>query len=148
GGGGRMIDFDTSLLLALEDHGQAGAGRKTERYLSLLGAQPGERVLDAGCGSGWLSRAIAPVVSPGGHVTGIDLAPAAVDLAIRLAEERAPAALSYQQADLHALPFDEASFDAAVCISVLGFCVDRVRALSELRRVLVPGGRLLVVSSD
>jgi ubiquinone/menaquinone biosynthesis C-methylase UbiE len=148
-GGSRVIEFDESLLLALEDQRRAGvASPKAERYLTLLGGRPGERILDAGCGGGWLSRAVAPRVAPGGQVVGVDMSSRAVDLATRLADGEAPGLLSYKHADLHALPFAPASFDAVACISVLGFCDDPGRALSELRRVLRPGGRLLAASSD
>ena len=148
-GGSRMIEFDESLLLALEDQRRAGAGSpKIARYLGLLGAQPGERILDAGCGGGWLARAVADQVAPDGKVVGIDIASTAVDLAIRLSEGIAPGRLTYERADLYALPFANRSFDAAACISVLAFCNDPARALAELRRVLRPNGKLLAASSD
>jgi ubiquinone/menaquinone biosynthesis C-methylase UbiE len=148
-----MIELDEAHLLALEE--QRRTGPKASRYLTLLGAQPGERILDAGCGGGWLPRAVAPLVGPGGRVVGVDASAEAVELARRLARETArlageasPGTVSFEQADLHALPFPEAGFDAAACISVLAFSDDPVRALSELRRVLRPGGRLLAASSD
>jgi SAM-dependent methyltransferase len=56
--------------------------------------------------------------------------------------------LTFAEADAHHLPFADASFDAAVCISVLGFCENPGRVLAEARRVLRPGGRFLVVNSD
>jgi ubiquinone/menaquinone biosynthesis C-methylase UbiE len=147
--GSRMIEFDEALLLAVEEQRRAGAASpKIARYLGLLGAQPGERVLDAGCGGGWLARAVATHVAPDGSVVGVDVSSVAVDLAARLADGAASERLSFERADLHALPFPEVSFDAAACISVLGFCDDPLRALSELRRVLRPGGRLLTASSD
>ena len=144
-----MIEFDEPLLLALEDQRRAGAGSpKIARYLRLLRAQPGERILDAGCGGGWLSRALVPRVAPGGSVVGVDVSSAAVDLATRLADGEAAGLLSFEHADLHALPFPDADFNAAACFSVLGFCADPGRVLSELRRMLRPGGRLLAASSD
>lgn len=144
-----MIEFDEAVLLALEDQRRAGAGSpKIARYLGLLGAQPGERVLDAGCGGGWLARAVASQVASGGSVVGVDASTAAVELAARLSEGEPRGQLTYERADLRALPLADASFDAVACISVLGFCDDPGRALSELRRVLRPGGRLLAASSD
>jgi SAM-dependent methyltransferase len=56
--------------------------------------------------------------------------------------------LAFEQGDGHDLRFDDRSFDAVTCISVLGFCHDPSRVLSELRRVLCRGGRLLLVNAD
>jgi ubiquinone/menaquinone biosynthesis C-methylase UbiE len=116
--------------------------------LDLLQLVPSERVLDIGCGGGAFCREVAPLVAPGGGVVGIDIAPAAVDVAIRLSALEDRSLLTFTQADGHDLPFADASFDAAVCISVLGFCQDPLQVLAEARRVLRPGGRFLVVNSD
>jgi ubiquinone/menaquinone biosynthesis C-methylase UbiE len=144
-----MIEFDEPLLLALEEQRTSASARaKGERYLALLHVRPGQRVLDLGCGGGWLCRALAPRVAPGGQVTGVDLSPEAVDLAARLSADVEPDLLAFACADGHQLPFAESSFDAAACISVLAFCEDPGRVLAEVRRVLRPGGRLVVASAD
>ncbi len=96
------------------------------------------RVLDAGCGTGGLSRRLA-AAEPAWTWTGVDLSP----LACALARERVPAA-EIREADVTALPFPDASFDAVVSADVLYHVPDDALALRELARVLRPGGTLVV----
>ena len=142
------IAFDEAFLLAMERQRQSAASRaKFERQLALVQPRAGERLLDLGCGSGAHSRLIASRVAPG-VVVGVDREPDAVALARRLSEGEHPGILRFQVANAHQLPFDDETFDTAICISVLAFCEDPLRVLAEARRVLRPGGRLLLVSSD
>ena len=68
-----MIQFDEPLVEALEEQRATVSVRaRGERYLTLLDARPGERILDVGCGGGWLSRALEPRVAPGGQVVAVD----------------------------------------------------------------------------
>ena len=143
------MEFTEPVLLELESQRRsATAVAKRDRLMGLLQPVPGERVLDIGCGGGAFCRHIAPLIAPGGSVVGIDNAPAAVDVAMRLSTPEDRSLLSFIQADGHGLPFTDASFDAAVCVSVLGFCHCPEQVLAEARRVLRPGGRFLVVNSD
>ena len=114
-----------------------GLDRRWRRLTAEAVVRPGDRVLDACCGTGDLAIAASRV---GGDVTGLDFSPRML--------ERARAKLemvTWVEGDLLALPFADASFDAAT----VGFGVrnveDLVRALAELRRVLVPGGRLAIL---
>lgn len=144
-----MIEFDESFLLALEEQRRSASARtKQERYLRLLQPQPGQHVLDLGCGGGEFCWALAPLVAPGGRVIGVDSAPAAVALARRRAVDAMTEGPTFECADGHQLPFADGAFDRAVCISVLAFCEDPGDVLAELRRTLGAGGRLLVVQSD
>ena len=99
--------------------------------------RPGDRVLDAACGTGDLAIIAAKA---GATVTGLDFS----ERMLERARRKAPG-LEWVQGDLLALPFSEASFDAAT----VGFGVRNVAdlpgALAELRRVLRPGGRLAVL---
>jgi arsenite methyltransferase len=141
--------FTEPVLLKLESQRRSPAAvAKRDRLIDLLLPMPGERILDIGCGGGAFCREIAPRVAPGGSVIGIDHAPAAVDVATRLSVLDDRSALTFAEADGHDLPFVAASFDAAVCVSALGFCRRPEQVLAEARRVLRPGGRLLVVNSD
>lgn len=141
--------FTEPVLLELESQRRSPAAiAKRDRLIDLLQPIPGERILDIGCGGGAFCREIAPLVAPGGSVVGIDHAPAAVEVAMRLSVLDDRSALTFAEADGQDLPFADGSFDAAVCISVLGFCEHPDRVLAEAGRVLRPGGRFLAVNSD
>lgn len=107
--------------------------------LDLLGNVAGRRILDAGCGSGPL---LADLKERGASVAGFDASPAM----IRLARERLGNEAELQVADLtQPLPYDDEAFDDALAVLVLHYLEDWSRPLAELRRMLKPGGRLVVV---
>lgn len=108
-----------------------------------LSLQPGERVLDIGSGPGFLAAEMAAEVGPDGRVYGVD--PSESMLA---SARRRGAAVEYSTGDALALPFPDAHFDVAVCTQVYEYVEDIAAALSEARRVLRPGGRLLVLDTD
>ena len=109
------------------------------RAVGLLAAGPGERVLDACTGTGDLAVALRGAGA--GDVVGCDFAPEM----IRIAEEKAGAHIHFQVADVLDLPFADAAFDAAtVAFGVRNF-EDLPAGLTELGRVLRPGGRLLIL---
>ncbi|MGI9116929.1 MAG: methyltransferase domain-containing protein [Gaiellales bacterium] len=112
--------------------------------IDLLGPLEGAAVLDIGCGPGIYARDLA---QRGARVTAIDSAPAM--LAAAEAEARAAGvAIELATGDASALPFPDASFDAAVLVQVIEYVPDAVGALREIARVLRPGGRLLVCDTD
>jgi ubiquinone/menaquinone biosynthesis C-methylase UbiE len=117
---------------------QRGEARGRQRVIELVDAQPGMRILDLACGPGNLSRRLAALVSPGGEVIGIDLAPGMVELARAAAIPNA----RFEVMDMEQLTFDDGSFDAATCGHGLQFAGDLGQAMREARRVLRPGGRL------
>jgi len=116
--------------------------------IAALDLQPGEDVLDIGAGPGFLACEMAAVVSEAGSVHGVD--PSESMLAIAAERERAEGAarVAFHAGDAHALPFDDASFDVAVATQVYEYVEDMPAALAEARRVLRPGGRLLVLDTD
>jgi SAM-dependent methyltransferase len=106
-----------------------------------LALRPGARVLDAGCGSGQFALALA---ARGVRVTGTDLSPEMIRLAQENAERLAPpAAVTWNVGSVDCLPDPAGSVDAIHARMVLPFVPDIPAALSEFRRVLRPGGRLL-----
>jgi SAM-dependent methyltransferase len=106
--------------------------------IDLAGDVNGRRVLDAGCGSGPLSAAL---LAKGALVTGFDSSPAMVELA----RQRLGRNADLHVADLaRPLPFADGAFDAVVVSLVLHYLRDWTAPLAELRRVLKPGGRLLL----
>lgn len=117
--------------------------------LYALAPESGERVLDVGCGPGHLLAMVAPTVGPEGDVYGLDVAPQMLESAAqRLAALDAPAAL--YRGDARALPFADEVFDAVVLTETLELFseTDAAAVLSEIRRVLEPGGRLVVASME
>ena len=106
--------------------------------LRLAGDVSGRRILDAGCGSGPLTQALR---ARGAVLTGFDASAAMVDLA----RERLGEDADLHVADLGApLPFADAEFDDVVASLVLHYLEDWAGPLAELRRVLKPGGRLIL----
>jgi ubiquinone/menaquinone biosynthesis C-methylase UbiE len=106
------------------------------------GVQAGSRVLDVACGTGIVSRTAARRAGGSGSVTGIDLGEPTLAVARAEPAEEGAAPIEYLQADATALPVEDAAFDVALCQQGLQFMPDRTAVLSEMRRALVPGGRL------
>ncbi len=112
--------------------------------------KPGDRVLDFGCGPGTITVGLAEAVAPG-EVHGIDIEESQVELARGAAEAGGHENATFHIGDVTALPFEDDYFDAAHCHAVLMHVPDTASALSEVQRVLKPGGlvgcRELFVSS-
>jgi demethylmenaquinone methyltransferase/2-methoxy-6-polyprenyl-1,4-benzoquinol methylase len=130
----RMFDRIAPVYDAMNRTMTAGLDRRWRRLTAHAVVSPGDSVLDACCGTGDLAIACARA---GGRVTGLDFSEPMLDRA-----RRKEPALEWVNGDLLALPFADASFDAAT----VGFGVRNVddlqRALAELRRVLRAGGRI------
>jgi arsenite methyltransferase len=116
--------------------------------VEMLELQPREHVLDIGSGPGFLACEMAVVVGEEGSVHGID--PSDSMLAIAAHRERDPGAAptEFRKGDAIDLPYPDASFDAVVSTQVYEYVEDMAAALAEARRVLRPGGRLLVLDTD
>jgi arsenite methyltransferase len=111
----------------------------------LLAPLPGERVLDVGCGPGFLCESISSLVGSDGAVLGVDISS---DL-IELCKQRGPPKwLSYSVGDATQLAQPDASFDAVVCTQVVEYIPDVSRALTEAFRVLKEDGRAAFVATD
>jgi ubiquinone/menaquinone biosynthesis C-methylase UbiE len=115
-----------------------------ERLRSVLAPEPGERLLEIGPGTGYYTLDLAGWVGPQGSVEIFDLQPEMLDHTMRRATEAGFANVSPTQGDAQALPYEDASFDAVVLITVLGEIPDQDAAMAEIARVLRPGGRLVV----
>jgi ubiquinone/menaquinone biosynthesis C-methylase UbiE len=97
----------------------------------------GERVLDAACGTGVVTRAAAECVGDGGSVAGLDINPGMLAVA-RSVPAVVGASIEWHEGSVLALPFSDAAFDVVLCQFGLQFFPDRPAALREIRRVLVP----------
>ena len=116
-------------------------------HLRHIPAQPGMRILDAGCGSGSMARQIAKAAS-GSIVVGIDLRDKYIDYARRRAEAEGLRNLTFETGDVRKLPFANASFDIIWTKYLLQWVADPMRAMHEFGRVLKPGGLLISANFD
>ena len=115
---------------------------ETIRRLSL---SAGEKVLDIGCGPGFLCEEMAEIVGRDGAVVGIDISRDLIGLCDR---RKHPAWLSYEVGDATKLNQPDASFDVVVCTQVAEYIPDVDAVLSETFRVLKPGGRTIFIATD
>jgi ubiquinone/menaquinone biosynthesis C-methylase UbiE len=105
------------------------------------------RLLDVGCGPGSITIGLAQAVAPG-EAVGVDASDEAIAAARRRAEEEACANVRFDVADAYALPFEDATFDAAWMHAVLQHLRDPLAVLREVHRVLKPGGVIGVADAD
>ena len=117
------------------------------RIVRAIGLPEGSRGLDAGCGVGLQIPPLAEAVGPGGHITALDILPEFVEEAGRnVAEWGLQKRVSLVQGDTHALPFREGQFDWIWSASCACYAMrEPLRLLEGLRRILKPGGLLLIV---
>jgi ubiquinone/menaquinone biosynthesis C-methylase UbiE len=113
-----------------------------ERKFDLRGAK---RILDVGCGAGQISKHLIKYADPDASITCFDLSRGMVRRARQRLKSSAP---THLVADVTMLPFAEASFDCVTCGYVLEHLPDARPGLSELARVMVPGGRLLLLTTE
>lgn len=122
--------------------------RVRERFIgvgnpfSLGPIEPGEAVLDLGCGTGFDAFVAARLVGAAGRVVGIDLSPEMLAVAKAGQAEAGFPQVEFREAAVEVLPFADRSFDIALSNGVLNLVPDKPAALREIFRVLRPGGRL------
>jgi ubiquinone/menaquinone biosynthesis C-methylase UbiE len=124
--------------------GRAAAMR--EQTVELAELRPGERALEVGCGTGEVAQRARVRVGVDGHVSGIDPSADMIARAQRKAV-RAGLNIDYRVGVIEALPYADASFDVVLSSLMMHHLPDSVKSagLAEVRRVLEPGGRLLIV---
>src|SRR3970282_122473 len=115
----------------------------TLRYAAL---KPGERVLDVGCGTGVLTRLAAEIGGQEGRAVGIDVAPMMISIAKENAT-REKIRTDFRVATIENLPFEDNSFDCVLSSLMIHHLPPdlKLTGLTEVYRVLKPGGRLLAV---
>jgi arsenite methyltransferase len=142
-----QLDFDASAARAVEAiYLTPDVVAQRARVIDLLAPATGERILDVGVGPGLLALDLARLVGETGRLVGLDLAPAMVEMSQARLNTLPQAEVRI--GDATALSFPDDSFDAAVSTQVYEYVADMPRALSELHRVLRPGGRALILDTD
>jgi len=137
--------------------GRANASQKWRRQSAAMGndmtraivaaaqVRSGMRVLDIACGTGEPAISLAAVLVDDGDVVGVDISPAPLKIAGERDVQRGLSNVTFQQADAHELPFRNDSFDCITSRLGIMFFSDLPRALSEMRRVLKPSGRAILL---
>ena len=115
-----------------------------ERLRSALAPRPGQTILEVGPGTGYYSLDVARWIAPTGRLHIYDLQQKMLDHTMRRAHQAGVANIEPRRGDARRLPYDDATFDAAYLVAVLGEIPDQDAALAELARVLRPGGTLVV----
>lgn len=126
-------------------YGPRGPFPRGERRIALemLELSPSDLVLDIGCGPGTFTRPFASAVD-GGLAIGFDASETMLEIGLR---RKVAANLAYVRGDACALPFVDARLDAVCCFAALHLVAEPMVALDEMTRVLVPGGRLGLMST-
>ena len=132
----RFVQFRDIVVGGLVGHG--------EEALRLHPPQPGERVLDIGCGFGDTTQRIAGLVGPGGEAVGVDAAPRFIELAIAETADAGVPNARFLVADVQVTPFEE-RFDRAFSRFGTMFFLSPVAALRNIAAALAPGGELVMV---
>src|SRR5438128_3647369 len=141
------LAFDTATARRIEaNYLTREVVAQRHEIMRRLELKPGEQVIDIGAGPCLLTEEMARAVGSAGRVVGIDVSNGMLSMG------RARCAglpwVELGEADAVSLPFPKATFDAAVASQVYEYVGDLARALAEARRVLRPGGRLLVLDTD
>lgn len=114
------------------------------RLREILEPRAGERLLEVGPGTGFYTLPVAGWLTPGGTLDVVDVQQEMLDHTLRRAREEGIENITPALADARELPFPDDTFDGAYLVTVLGEVPDQDAALRELRRVVRPGGRIVV----
>jgi ubiquinone/menaquinone biosynthesis C-methylase UbiE len=111
--------------------------------LDLADLQPGENVLDIACGTGLVSFEALDRIKPNGRLTGTDISDKMVEIASSIAIQKGEDRATFARMDAEELNLDDGLFDVALCALGLMYVPEPAKALSEMHRVLKPGGRAI-----
>ncbi len=137
----RRLGYDAGAVAALPDRAvESFAG--VANPFQLRRPAPGERIVDIGSGAGFDSFLAAQQVGPDGQVIGVDMTPDMLDKSTATAAELRLEQVEFRAGLAEALPVDDDWADVVISNGVINLCADKRAVLSEIRRVLKPGGWL------
>jgi len=138
-----QLSFDAATAKALERaYHKRDMLRRRRHVRAALAAQPGERILDVGCGPGFYVQELLDEVGPEGSVMAVDASPDMLALAQRRCAGHDN--VTFREGNASSLPVDDGDVDAALCVQVMEYVPDVPGALAEMYRTLRPGGRALI----
>ena len=138
-----LLGYKEAWLDSIPD-GSLESFAGTGNPFSLGALQPGERVVDVGCGAGLDSLIAARMVGPEGQVIGVDMTGAMLEKARMSAAAAGLMNVEFREGFAEALPVSGAWADVVISNGALNLMPDKVAALMEMARVLKPGGRLQI----
>ena len=142
-----ILVFDDETVRGIESlYRTDDAIRRRRVVLEALQLRAGERVLDIGTGPGFVACEMADGVGRTGEILGVDSSESMLRLARKRCAEKQH--VRFETGDATRLPVPDASFDVAVSVQVYEYISEVATALAELHRVLRPGGRAAIVSTD
>jgi SAM-dependent methyltransferase len=137
----RRLGYDAGAVAALPDRAvESFAG--VANPFRLRRPARGERVVDVGSGAGFDSFLAAQQVGPNGQVIGVDMTPEMLEKSRATAAELGLAHVEFREGLAEAVPVDDGWADVVISNGVINLCADKRAVLSEIRRVLEPGGWL------
>ena len=138
------------MASSLEERAQSPDQKQVNMTLmKAISPSPGDHFLEVGCGTGVLCRQIAPKVVPGGKITGLDISTEFVKIAKDLnINSELSSSIQWGVGQAEALPFPDANFDGILAARLLLHISNPQFVLSELMRVVCPGGKVVVMDWD
>ncbi len=143
---GNVIHWANRYDLFVQFMALGQAGRLRRKTIEFAQIAPGERVLDVGCGTGDLTLLAKKRAGSAGQICGLDAAPEMIEVARRKAA-RQRAEVDFRVGVIEQLPYPDNSFDVVLSSLMMHHLPAdlKPRALAEIRRVLRPNGRLVIV---
>jgi SAM-dependent methyltransferase len=135
------LGYDDAAVAALPDRAVESFAGVADPF-ALRRLSPGERVVDVGSGSGFDSFVAAGQVRPSGHVVGVDMTPEMLEKSRATAAVLGLGHVEFRAGLAEDLPVEDGWADAVISNGVINLCADKRAVLTEIRRVLKPGGWL------
>ena len=139
----RMLGYDAAVVDSLPAgtvESFAGVGNP----FSMGDLRSGEQVLDIGCGAGFDTLIAARQTGPSGSVISIDMTPSMLNRARESAREAGLTNIDFREGYAEALPVEDGAVDVVISNGVINLCPDKMAVMSEVYRVLKPGGRIQI----